>query len=372
MGTNLRNDISGGIELNTQLLLDLEHTLHKLSDEDRRKLSDSRILITGAAGFLGYYLVHFLYHFRDELALKQVICLDNFMLGEPAWLSTTAEDKRFQWNSFNIIQDNILDIPAAGEVDYVIHMASIASPTFYRQYPIETLDANVWGLRQLLDCYKESGIKGLLFFSSSEIYGDPVASAIPTPEDYRGNVSPVGPRACYDEAKRFGETICMLFAQKYQMPVSVVRPFNNYGPGMKLSDRRAPADFAQHIAKGENIHILSNGSPTRTFCYVADAAAGYLKALIHGTYDYFNIGIERPEISIRDLAEIYQQAGQEIFSYSGRICYSESEDRSYLTDNPQRRCPELTKARTVLGYQPDILVEDGVRRFLRFFKEELL
>lgn len=371
MGPRLKRDNQEGAELNTQLLQDLRYTYHKLSAEEREKLSGSRILITGAAGFLGYYLVHFLYCFRDELALKQVICLDNFMLGEPVWLSSMTGDPRFLWKNFDIIKDDIRELPEANGADFVIHMASIASPTFYRQHPIETLDANVWGLRQLLDSYKESSIKGLLFFSSSEIYGDPAASAIPTPEDYRGNVSPVGPRACYDEAKRFGETMCMLFAQKYQMPISVVRPFNNYGPGMKLSDRRVPADFAQHVAKGEDIHILSNGSPTRTFCYVADAAAGYLKVLLHGKYDYFNIGIEKPEISILDLAELYREAGCEIFSYSGKICYSKSEDSSYLTDNPQRRCPELTKAKRILGYQPDILVEDGVRRFLRFLKEEL-
>ena len=128
-------------------------------------------------------------------------------------------------------------------------MASIASPMFYRKYPIETLDANIWGLRRLLDYYMEKEMKGFLFYSSSELYGDPAPEAVPTSEDYNGNVCATGPRACYDESKRFGETMCMLFAQQYGMPIGVVRPFNNYGPGMKINDKRVPADFAKKYCR---------------------------------------------------------------------------------------------------------------------------
>lgn len=356
--------------MNTQLARDLEYTYQKLSKENLAKISGSRFIITGAAGFLGYYLVNFLYHFRDTLNIESVICLDNFILSKPKWVAATAGDKRFQWKTFDIITDKIDGVPEAETADFVIHMASIASPTFYRQYPIETLDANVWGLRQLLDYYKERSLKGFLFFSSSEIYGNPIAEAIPTNEQYCGNVSPTGPRACYDEAKRFGETICALFAQRYQMPIGVVRPFNNYGPGMRLEDCRVPADFAKQVLKGENIQILSNGSPTRTFCYIADAAAGYLKAMAYGKYDYFNIGIEKPEVSMKDLAGIYQRAGRELTGYRGEILYAVSSDKHYLTDNPQRRCPDISKARALLDYQPEIYVADGVKRFLQFWREE--
>jgi UDP-glucuronate decarboxylase len=352
-----------------QLEKDLSYTMEHLSEEETAKLKNSTILITGCAGFLGFYFVHFLYRYREELSLKKVICLDNFMLGYPKWIDEMAADAHFIVKKFDIIKDSISDIEEAKEADYIIHMASIASPMFYRKYPIETLDANIWGLRSLLDYYKEKPIRGFLFYSSSELYGDPAPEAVPTSEDYNGNVCPTGPRACYDESKRFGETMCMLFAQQYHMPIGVVRPFNNYGPGMKINDKRVPADFAKNIVEGRDITILSNGSPSRTFCYIADAIAGYLKILLHGTYDYFNIGIDKPEITITRLAEIYAEAGRELFSYGGTIHYAVSEDREYLTNNPQRRCPNISKARRILAYQPQIEVEEGVRRFLQFVKE---
>jgi UDP-glucuronate decarboxylase len=355
--------------LTSQLDQDLDYTLQKLSGEEKDRLSNSTLVITGCAGFLGFYLVHFLYKHRKQLDLKQVICLDNFMLGYPKWLDQIAEDPHFLVKKFDIIRDDIASIPEAKDADYIIHMASIASPMFYRQYPIETLDANIWGLRGLLDFYRGRPIRGFLFFSSSEIYGDPDPKQVPTNEEYHGDVCCTGPRACYDESKRFGETMCMLFAKQYHMPIGVVRPFNNYGPGMKINDKRVPADFAKNVREGRDITILSNGSPSRTFCYIADAVAGYLKILLHGSYDYFNIGIGEPEISVARLAEIYQERGKEILGYSGSVVYAVSEDSDYLTNNPQRRCPDISKAKRLLDYQPTILVEEGVGRFLQFIKE---
>jgi UDP-glucuronate decarboxylase len=192
---------------------------------------------------------------------------------------------------------------------------------------------------------------------------------VPTSEDYYGYVCATGPRSCYDESKRFGETMCMLFAQKYDMPIGVTRPFNNYGPGMRIGDKRVPADFALAVMENRDIEILSDGAPTRTFCYIADSVCGYLKVMLHGTYDYFNIGIEKPEISISQLAEIYTAAGKDIFGYTGKVVYRHSNDKEYLTNNPQRRCPNIDKARRILGYAPSINVEEGVGRFLQFLKE---
>jgi UDP-glucuronate decarboxylase len=162
-----------------------------------------------------------------------------------------------------------------------------------------------------------------------------------------------------------------VYAQQFGMPITVARPFNNYGPGMRLGDKRLPADFALAVTEGRDLVILSDGTPTRTFCYVADAVTGYLLCLLHGSYDYFNIGIDRPEIMVRELAEIYRKAGAEVFGYEGRVHYEESEDPAYLEDNPNRRCPVIDKARDVLGYAPTILVEDGVKRYLEFLKEEM-
>lgn len=355
--------------INQTLEKDLNYTYQKLSREETEQLKGSTILITGCAGFLGFYIVNFLFYFKDTLQLKKVICLDNFMLGYPKWLDDIAKDSAFDVEKFDIIKDKIEDIADAKNADFIIHMASIASPIFYRKYPIETLDANIWGLRSLLDYYAPKNIKGFLFFSSSELYGDPAPEAVPTPETYYGNVCATGPRSCYDESKRFGETMCMLFAQQYGMKIGVVRPFNNYGPGMKINDKRVPADFAKNIKDGQDIVILSNGSPTRTFCYIADSVAGYLKILLHGSYDYFNIGIEKPEISISQLADIYMTAGKAVFDYKGAVVYNVSDDAAYLTNNPQRRCPDITKAKTILGYNPEIYVEEGVKRFLQFIKE---
>jgi UDP-glucuronate decarboxylase len=348
---------------------DMDYISSHLSSDERAKLKDATILVTGCGGFLGYYFLNFFHAMGDRLGIKKVIGLDNFMLGRPEWIDEISKDNRFVIKKFDIIKDHIDDIQESSTADFIIHMASIASPVFYRKYPIETLDANIWGLRSLLDYYKERNIKGFLFFSSSEIYGDPDAGHIPTKEDFRGYVSCTGPRACYDESKRFGETMCRLFSGRYDMPIGVVRPFNNYGPGMRITDKRVPADFAKAVFDGKDIEILSNGKPTRTFCYIADAITGYLKILLYGKYDFFNIGIDRPEISIRELAEIYASAGKDIFGYKGTVRYDKSDDSDYLTNNPERRCPDISKAVKLLGYDPSIYAQDGVERFLRFISE---
>jgi len=347
---------------------DLKYIWDGLSKDELNKLKSSRVLLTGCGGFLGFYFMHFLNRYADELNIGKVIALDNYMLGSPQWLRD-INNPVFDIREFNIITDRIAAIPDIGSIDLIIHMASIASPTFYRKYPIETLDANIWGLRGLLDFYSKINIKGLLFFSSSEIYGDPAPDAIPTNEDYRGFVPCLGPRACYDESKRFGETMCFLFAQKYNMPIGVARPFNNYGPGMRLNDRRVPADFAKAVAYDKDIVILSSGMPTRTFCYIADAITGYLKILLHGKYDYFNIGNDNPEITITRLAEIYKDAGLEVFGRNTKIVKGSSGDDHYLTHNPERRCPDITKARKNLIFNPSIKVEEGVKRFLQYIRE---
>lgn len=345
---------------------DLEY-IHENFD-NQIHLKNSNILITGCAGFLGYYFINYFVKFKDVIGIKKIIGLDNFMLNKPQWLTNLSSGNSdfLDIKTFNVINDDFNSLNNLEEIDYVLHMASIASPTFYRKYPIETLDANIWGLRRLLDYYSTKNLQGFLMFSSSEIYGDPDPNFIPTKETYLGNVSTIGPRACYDEAKRFSETLCYLYAEKFKMPITMVRPFNNYGPGMSLKDKRVPADFALAVVEDMQINIFSDGTPTRTFCYISDAIIGYLKALTYGKFKIFNIGIEEPEISIKDLAEIYTRKGREIYSYTKDFKLSKPPEANYMTNNPNRRCPNIELAKKELSYNPSILVEEGVERFLKF------
>lgn len=357
--------------INPVLAEDLERMHAALAPRER--FHDATVVMTGCAGFLGFHVMNYLVRHAGQLGIRKVVGLDTFLLDRPAWLAALAAEfpNILDLHGFDIATGDLASLGGVLDAAYVIHGASIASPTFYRQYPVETIDANIWGLRRILDVYRgRDTLKGLLFFSSSEIYGDPGADAIPTDEEYRGNVSCHGPRACYDESKRFGETLCWVYAKQHGMPITVARPFNNYGPGMRIGDKRLPADFAKCVLENRDIVILSNGAPTRTFCYVSDAVTGYLLCLLHGRYDYFNIGVETPETSVRDLATIYQAAGKPLFGYSGKVIFETSDDPDYMTDNPNRRCPVITKARTILGYDPTILVEEGVGRYLRFLQHE--
>jgi nucleoside-diphosphate-sugar epimerase len=211
-------------------------------------------------------------------------------------------------------------------------------------------------------------VGGFLFYSSSEIYGDPDAANIPTAEDYRGSVSCTGPRACYDEAKRYGETLCVNFARQHGLPVKAARPFNNYGPGLKITDGRVIPDFARDVLCGRDIVMLSDGSATRTFCYSADAVAGYYKVLVRGRAgEAYNIGVEKPEISMAQLGERIVALGAKLYGYRGKVVRQTSGDADYLVDNPNRRCPIITKARTELGYEPKIDLDEGLRRSMVWY-----
>ena len=265
--------------------------------------------------------------------------------------------------------------PAKGVFfDQIIHAASIASPTFYRRFPIKTIKANVWGLENILEYMVQrkkakKPVKNLLFFSSSEVYGNPTEDNIPTPETYWGNVSFTGPRACYDESKRLGETLCVNYVRVHQLPIKIARPFNNYGPGMKITDGRVIADFSSNILKNKDIVVLSDGSPSRTFCYVADAIVGCLKVLVKGKRgEAYNIGVEKPEISIKDLATKMMAIGKKHFHYSGRVIAKKSTDQNYLIDNPQRRCPKISKAKKELNYQPEISLDEGLLKTMRWYQ----
>lgn len=353
---------------------DLDFICHELSDEFK-SLAGKKVLIIGGAGFLGYYLVQALLHQNTKVPPQEALTLtlyDNFIRGVPDWLTGLEGNPSLTLRKHDITDPLPEDM---GAFDYIIHAASIASPMFYRKFPIETMDANVDGLRRVLEyCLdmKSAGtpVSGLLYYSTSEIYGDPTPENIPTPETYRGNVSCTGPRACYDESKRYGETLCVNFAQQHGVPVRIARPFNNYGPGLKITDKRVLPDFARNVLDGNDIVMLSDGAPTRTFCYVADAVVGYFKILIRGRNgESYNIGIEEPEISMSELADRVVATAKELFGYDGKVIHEVSADTDYLVDNPNRRCPIIKKAREELGYDPKVGVEDGLRRSLIWYKD---
>lgn len=337
-------------------------------------MSGSKLLVVGGGGFLGHYLVQSVLHWNRTQAVNPIslVVWDNWSRGVPSWLDPLRDDPNLHLTTVDITEPLPSDMPA---VDWIIHAASIASPTFYRQFPIATMDANVNGLRSLLEHSRvrsESGtpLRGFLFYSTSEIYGDPTPENIPTPETYRGNVSCTGPRACYDESKRYGETLCNAFSQVHDLQVTVARPFNNYGPGLKISDRRVISDFARDIFAGRDITMLSTGSPTRTFCYITDAIAGYFKVLVRGkSGEAYNIGTEAPEISMSELADRMVDAARSHLGYNGRVVRADSDDPAYLTDNPNRRCPVISKARSELGYEPVVSLEDGLLRSLLWYRE---
>jgi UDP-glucuronate decarboxylase len=353
---------------------DLDHILDML-EEEMAIMAGSSLLITGGAGFLGYYLVQSMLHWNTRVGQEKAVRVtvyDNYIRGMPRWLRDLSGDPNLKPVRHDITHHLPKDMEG---FDYIIHGASIASPTYYRKYPIETMDANVGGLRQLLDhCLERqrrgAPVKGVLFYSTSEIYGDPSPENIPTPETYRGNVSCTGPRACYDESKRFGETLCVNFAKAHGLPVTIARPFNNYGPGLKITDKRVLPDFARDVLAGRDITMRSNGSPTRTFCYTADAIAGYYKILIRGVPgEAYNIGVDTPEISMAELAEMVVRQSRELFGYHGRIVHQPSTEPDYLVDNPNRRCPVIDKARKELGYTPSIGLEEGLRRTLIWYRD---
>lgn len=337
-------------------------------------LSGCEVLLTGGGGFLGYMLTHLLSQVGDAdgRAPIRLTVYENFSRGRKPWLEDLAARGKIVLVEHDITHPLPKDAP---QFSYIVHAASIASPMYYRKFPIETIDANVNGLRHLLNYAKRRAeenqpIAGMLFFSTSEIYGDPSKDAIPTVETYRGLVSCTGPRACYDESKRLGETLCVNFAQQYGIPVAIARPFNNYGPGLDINDRRLLPDLARDMFANRDIVLLSDGHATRTFCYISDAITGYIKILTNGRPgEPYNIGAETPEISVRDFAEKVSEIGRELFMYKGVVVYKTSDDKSYLTDNPNRRCPNIAKARTELGYEPHMKLDEGLRRSLIWYRE---
>jgi UDP-glucuronate decarboxylase len=334
---------------------DIAEIADKLGDA-AHEFAGKTILMTGARGFLGRYFDE-VFGYLNEHVLKEpctFVGVDNLLTAGVA--GANVQDRphaRF------VRHDVIHPMEWSGPLDYVIHAAGIASPFYYRAFPLETLEVAIVGTRNMLNLATEKKAK-LTFFSSSEIYGDPDPKHVPTPESYRGYVSCRGPRACYDESKRMGETLCHVYHEKFGTATVTVRPFNVYGPGMQESDYRVLPNFASAIKGARPLNIYGSGVQTRTFCYITDALTGFLLAMVRGVPgEAYNIGNPQPEISMKGLVEVIEQVLGRPVAYNV-IEYPDS----YPADEPMRRCPDIRKARLQLQYEPNMPLDEGLRRFL--------
>lgn len=336
---------------------DVAEIAHRLGRE-AAAFEGKTVLLSGGRGFLGRYFTE-LFAYLNEHILKRpcgLIALDN-LITAGAEGARAARRPHYRFIKHNIIKEFV----SPRRVDFIVHMAGIASPFYYRAYPLETLEVAVHGTKNMLELAQRHGAK-LLFFSSSEIYGDPDPKHVPTSESYRGNVSCHGPRSCYDESKRLGETLCYVYHSKFGTAAKIVRPFNVYGPGMQENDYRVLPNFASCVKGGRPLKIYGTGGQTRTFCYVTDALAGFLKALIRGVPgEAYNIGNPEPEVSMLELVRRTEAALGRRVKWN-RVEYPDS----YPADEPQRRCPDVTKARLQLGYEPRVGLDEGLRRFYRW------
>lgn len=341
----------------TEFLLksDIEEIATRLRD-DALALSGKTVLLTGGRGFLGRYFTEIFAALNAGLLDQpvKVVILDNLITAGEAG-SAVFSDPNMEFIQHDVIEP----FDWKGDLDYIIHAAGIASPYYYRAFPLETLEVAITGTRHMLELAERHNAR-LTFFSSSEIYGDPDPRHVPIPESYRGNVSCQGPRACYDESKRVGETLCYIFHTKNGTHTNVIRPFNVYGPGMQETDYRVLPNFASRVKAGQAMKVYGTGNQTRTFCYITDAMVGFLKVVLGGIAgEAYNIGNTKPEISMVELVKTMEKVLDRSLDYDV-IEYPDS----YPADEPNRRAPVIRKAQLQLNYAPEVTLEGGLDRFL--------
>jgi UDP-glucuronate decarboxylase len=336
------------------LASDIEEICRRIA-QPAGQLAGKTVLLTGARGFLGRYFSEIVLYLNEHVLEKpcKLVAIDNLITaGEAGSQIPTLPNITF------IQHDAILPLAWEEPVHYVIHAAGIASPFYYRAFPLETLEVAITGTRHMLELAKRQHAR-FVFFSSSEIYGDPDAAHVPTPESYRGKVSCQGPRACYDESKRVGETLCYIYHERYEVATNTIRPFNVYGPGMQEADYRVLPNFASRIKGGKPLNVYGSGNQTRTFCYITDAMVGFLLVLLKGIPgEAYNIGNPLPEISVLELVKTIERVLGRAVAHNV-IEYPDS----YPADEPNRRCPDIRKARLQLGFGPEVTIENGLKRF---------
>lgn len=343
---------------------DLTDILSRLSPE-LNSLSGRKIFLAGAAGFLGRYLIHVFSEFNKRMNSQiEVIGVDNLVSSGDFgrnMLESGLEGVNFI--NADVSRLSRHELKYAQDSELVIHGAGIASPQQYKAQPLKTIDVAVNGTRSLLGCCNDVDQR-FVFFSSSEIYGNPPADEIPISEDFKGIVSSTGPRSCYDESKRLGETLCSVFSDQYGVHTNIIRPFNIYGPGMQKTDYRVMPNFAFRIKDNLPIQVYGTGNQTRTYCYITDAIVGFIKVFVNGQYcKPYNIGNPNNETSALRLAEIFRE-----------VCNSEvpievqDHPSEYPSDEPDRRCPNIERAKLDLNYEPHVDLETGIRKFYEYIK----
>lgn len=308
-----------------------------------------RILIAGAAGFLGSHLC--------DRFLKEgyhVIGMDNLLTGNIKNIEHLFPVKEFEFYHHDITK--FVHVP--GEIDYILHFASPASPIDYLKMPIQTLKVGALGTHNLLGLAKSKGAR-ILVASTSEVYGDPLVH--PQKEEYWGNVNPIGPRGVYDEAKRFMESMTMAYHTFHKLETRIIRIFNTYGPRMRLDDGRALPTFMSQALRGEDVTVYGDGSQTRSFCYVDDLVDGIYRLLLSDYVKPVNIG-NPSEITLKQFAD-------EVLALTGsksKIVYE-----PLPQDDPKQRQPDITKAKEILGWEPKVDRHEGLKRTLEYFKQHI-
>ncbi len=312
-------------------------------------MDKKRILITGAAGFLGSHLCD---RFLKEG--YEVIAMDNLLTGNIKNIEHLFPLPDFEYHHHDVTK--FVHVP--GKLDYILHFASPASPIDYLKMPIQTLKVGSLGTHNLLGLAKEKKAR-ILVASTSEVYGDP--NVHPQPEEYWGNVNPVGPRGVYDEAKRFLESITMAYHNFHGVETRIIRIFNTYGPRMRLDDGRALPAFMSQALTGQDITVFGDGSQTRSFCYVSDLVEGIYRLLLSDYHLPVNVG-NPEEITLLQFAE-------EIIKLTGT--HQKITFHPLPKDDPKQRKPDITKARTLLGWEPKVNREEGLKVTYDYFKQAL-
>ena len=307
-----------------------------------------RTLVTGGAGFLGSHLCEYLLNKEHE-----VICMDNLITGSKQNISGIKS------GNFHFVNHNVSEfIDLDGDLDYILHFASPASPIDYLELPIQTLKVGALGTHNALGVAKAKNATFLLA-STSEVYGDPLVH--PQPEEYWGNVNPIGPRGVYDEAKRFAEAITMAYHRTHGINTKIVRIFNTYGPRMRIKDGRAIPNFLKQALTGEDLTIYGNGSQTRSFCYVTDLVEGIYRLLMSDQHEPVNIG-NPVEMTIQQMANKILQASQS---------QSKIVQLPLPEDDPKTRQPNITLARKLLDWEPKVSLDEGLESTLEYFKQQI-